>query len=267
MMSDFYDNLLGDDDDRDQEKGKPRVNGVMTGVVTENWDDKHPGMVKVELFLAGEGKNLTDWVRVARPYAGNGYGVYWLPEVGDEVLVTFHMGDPDQPFVIGSLWNNDVDKLPEETAVEKNTIKRIKTVKGHEIVFDEEDGKENIVIHTPGNMTVTLQDEKKTIIIQDGDGKNLLTLNGDKGEITVTAEKKIVLDAAGASTLTLDGNGKSATLSADSVKIEAKQALEQKGQSVKIEGQAGMELKSGANLKAQAGAVMELKGSAMVKIN
>lgn len=257
----FYDNLLGDR----SEAGKRRIDGVVPAVVTENWDDKHIGMVKVEVALAGEGKNLTTWVRVARPYAGKNYGFYMLPEVGDEVLVSFNMGDPDQAYVIGSLWNS-VDTIPENTAVEENTIKRLTTKGGHEVIFDEEKDKANILVRTPGGLSLKIEDEKPKITLCDADGKNLLIINADEGTVTVTAEKKIVLDAGGASTLTLDGQGKKAELKADAITIEAGQALTLKGQSFKGEGSAGMELKSGATLKGEASAMMELKG-AMVKIN
>ncbi len=55
------------------EKEKVRnVHGITTGVVTENWDadGKHPGMVKVQVFLEEENKTMTDWMQVAQPYAG-----------------------------------------------------------------------------------------------------------------------------------------------------------------------------------------------------
>ena len=48
----------------------PIMYSVTTGKVVANWDKKHPGMVQVEIFLGEEGKNRTDWVRVAQPYAG-----------------------------------------------------------------------------------------------------------------------------------------------------------------------------------------------------
>lgn len=260
---DFYDNLL--DGAAHPEQGAKKLSGVTTAIVTQNWDDKHPGMVRVELYMAEEGKNLTGWVRVARPYAGKEYGVYMLPEVGDEVLVAFHLGDPNRPYVIGSLWNN-VDTIPPETAVEKNTVKRVTTKGGHELVFGEEEGKEAITLTTPGKLKLTLEDEKKTITIQDADGKNLLIINGDEGAITVKAEKKIVLDAGGASTLTLNGEGKSAELKADSITIEAGQKLGLKGQNATLEGGAALNLKSGGNAKAEASGMLEVKG-AMVKIN
>lgn len=256
----FFNELL--DDTAKQELGG-RMFSVTTGKVVENWDEEHPGMVKVEIFLGEEGKNQTDWVRVARPYAGNGYGNYFLPEVGDEVVLAFNMGDRDHPIVIGSLWNQ-VDLIPEETAVEENTVKRITTKGGHELVFSEESGSESATLHTPGGLTLLMEDESKKVTVTDGDEANLITIDGDGGVITVTAAKKIILDVGG-SEFTLDGEAKSAKLKIDNITIEAGQSLTLKGQSVKIQGSMG-EVKSDGNLDVKAGGILTLKGS-MAKIN
>lgn len=239
------------------------VYSVTTGKVVENWDSKHPGMVKVELFLGEEGKNKTDWVRVAQPFAGNGFGFYFLPEVGDEVVLAFNLGDRDHPIVIGSLWNQ-VDKLPEKTAVEKNTVKRMRTKGGHELVFTEESGKETLTLHTPGNLTLSMEDENKLINIKDADGKNLMTIDGKNGAVTVTAAKKMLLDV-GSGSLTLDGQGKKATLTMPTINIEAGQNLNLKGQNVKINGTM-MNINASGNLETKASGVLTLKGS-MTKIN
>lgn len=256
----FFNELL---DDAAQRESERRMFSVTTGKVVENWDDEHPGMVRVELFLGEEGKNKTDWVRVAQPYAGNGYGSYFLPEVGDEVVLAFNLGDRDHPIVIGSLWNQ-VDVIPEDTAVEENTVKRIKTKGGHELVFDEADGEETLTLHTPGELTLLLEDSAKKLTLKDADGNNLLAIDGDGGIITATAAKKVVLDVGG-SEFTLDGQGKAATLKIDNITIEAGQSLKLKGQSVKIEGSMA-EFKSDGNLDVKAGGILTLKGS-MTKIN
>lgn len=259
---DFYENLLDDE----KEVEKTPIPGVTTGVVTSNWDEEHPGMVQVQLFLAEEGENLTGWMRVARPYAGNGYGVYMLPEVGDEVLIAFNMGDPDQPYVIGSLWNSSVDLIPEETAVEANTIKRIRTAGGHEILFDEEEGKENIKITTTAQLTVKLEDEKKLITIQDADGANLITVDGENGAITLTSAKKIVLDAGGKAKLTLDGEGNSAKLEAETINVEASQNATLKGQNATVDAGTALKVKSGGNGEVKAGGNLDLKGSGITTV-
>jgi uncharacterized protein involved in type VI secretion and phage assembly len=241
-----------------------KIEGITTGVVKENWEEKHPGMVKAEVFLGEKGQTLTDWIRVAQPYAGNGYGSYWLPEVGDEVVIAFNMGDINRPYVLGSLWNNK-DKIPENTVAEKNHVKRIKTKGGHEIVFEEEKDKERIEIHTPKNLKMTLEDEKQLISIQDESGDNILQIDSKNKTIIIKAKESIKLDAGGKSTLELDGKGDKAVLKAGSIEIEAKQNLKLKGQNFQGEGNS-VSLKGNSDFKVESGANLALKG-AMTKIN
>lgn len=256
----LFDELYQDDSYR---ASGQHMYSVTTGKVVENWDSRHPGMVRVEIFLSETGQNRTDWVRVMQPYAGKGFGSYFLPEVGDEVVLAFNLGDRDHPIVIGSLWNQ-VDTIPEKTATEKNDVKRLKTKGGHELVFTEEGGKETLTLHTPGKLTLLMEDESKTVTLQDGDGKNLLTIDGKNGAVTITAAKKIVLDA-GSGSLTLDGQSKKATLKMGSIDIQADQTLNIKGQSVKMEG-AMMTVSASGNMEAKASGILTLKGS-MTKIN
>src|SRR5690606_11337590 len=90
--------------------------------------------------------SVTGWARLAMPHAGNGRGMMFLPEVGDEVLVAFDDGDPEHPVVIGSLWNGR-DIAPDAT--DKNAAKRIITRSGNTIQLLDDDGKETIEIFTP----------------------------------------------------------------------------------------------------------------------
>jgi len=254
----FYDTLFSG-----EKLGKEqKTAGITTGEVKENWNKEYPGMVKVEFFLGEQGKTLTGWLRVVQSYAGNGYGAYWLPEVGDEVVLGFNQGDANRPYVLGSLWNN-VDKLPPNTATEKNHVKRVKTKGGHEIVFEEEKGKERLEIHTPKNLKLTMNDEKQTITIQDEAGDNLLQIDSKNNKIIVTAKDSFKLEAGGKSSLEMDAG--QATLKADNITIEAGQGLQLKGQNFTGEGNM-VSLKGQSSFKVESSASLELKG-ALTKIN
>jgi uncharacterized protein involved in type VI secretion and phage assembly len=87
-----------------------RITGVVIGIVTNNKDPDGLGRVKLR-FPWLSGSTESDWARVATPMAGNGRGLYFLPEVDDEVLVLFERGDVRFPFVIGALWNGK-DQAP-----------------------------------------------------------------------------------------------------------------------------------------------------------
>lgn len=237
---------------------------IVTGTVKENWNQDFPGKVKVELILGEEGKNVTGWIPVSMPCCGNEYGSYALPDVGTEVVVAFVMGNRNCPVVIGSLWNNK-NKLPKETANEKNTIKRFRTKGGCELVFDDEDGKASVRVKTPGGLTVSLGDEKKEMLLQDEKGENGIFVDCEKGELTVRAKNKIHIEAGGQDMVLADGQGKKTQISGGSVNVEADQALGLKGQNLSAEGSM-VGLKAQGSFKVESSAMLELKG-AMVKIN
>ncbi|MGB3368197.1 MAG: phage baseplate assembly protein V, partial [Acidaminobacteraceae bacterium] len=123
-----------------------KIYGVMVGEVTNIQDPDKIGRVKVKMHDLYEDLE-TDWIRVVSLYAGKDRGNFFLPEVGDEVLISFKNGNIDTPFVIGSLWNL-TDKPPEENSDGKNNIKMLKTRSGHTVTLDDTEGKENINIKT-----------------------------------------------------------------------------------------------------------------------
>lgn len=245
--------------------------GVARGTVKENWNEKHPGMVKVEMFLGERGKRMTGWVPVLTHYAGDGYGAYCLPETGEAVVIAFELGDISCPIVIGALWDKK-NRLPQATANEKNTVKRLLTKGNCEIVCSEEQGKEKITVTTPSKLSVSLEDEKKTICLRDEKGENAVTMDCAKGTIEICAKTKIMLKIGQDEAVTVDSS--SIRMKSQDIKQEAQNAFSADAQNIKLsakanagmEGKAGTEIKSGGPVKVNSSSVLEIKGS-MVKIN
>ncbi len=275
----LFDELLDIREESQEEGGLSGIRGVAVGIVKENWDSKHPGMLKVELVLGEKEKSILDWMPMAVPYAGKEFGIYFLPEIGSQVLVAFHLGELNSPVVIGCMWNQ-TDVTPQNAANEKNTVKMIRTKGGNQIVISEENGKEKIEVETKGGQKLVLDDENKKVTLGDKEGKNSITLDAKNGALTFEAEKKAVFRVNGKEMLTLDGSGQKMNLKTNGIQIEAAQALqlkgqtlkaegtstEIKGQSIKVESQAALSLKGTASLKAESSGIAEVKGT-MVKIN
>ena len=240
------------------------VPGIITGLVKENWDEEHPGMVKVEYFLGEMGKNLTGWVPVAVPYAGNQYGYYALPEVGTEVVLAFQMGNRNSPIVLGCIWNRQ-NALPGETANENNTMKKLLTKGGCEIQFSEEEGKEQILVRTPKGLNLLLEDENETIRLSDQDEKSGISVDTKNGAVTILADKTLELKVGGNVMLSLTGSSKEMKIAGGKVTCNADQNLELKGQNVKLEG-TSTQIKGSGTLKLEADGTAQLKG-AMVQLN
>ncbi len=256
----MFDEIFQDNNIKDN-----TIYGLVTGLVKENYNKDHPGMVKVEMFMTDGTLNVTDWIRVIVPYGGKDRGMYFLPEVGDEVAIAFERGDIEKPYVIGSLWNVNVDKIPEKTVAEKNTIKKLKTKGGHEIIFDDKEKKEKLEIITPKKSKIVMDDENSLITISAaGDnGENILKLDSKNGVVTITGKKKIVLDAGGTK-ITIDGSGKKIDIEGNNINLKGTN-IKEEGQAISIKG-TKTEISASASLDVKSDGIANIKGS-MVKIN
>jgi len=173
-----------------------RFYGLALGVVTNNKDPDGLGRVKVKLpWLADNAES--DWARVVTPMAGNGCGIYVLPEVDDEVLVGFEHGIVEFPYVLGGLWNGK-DKPPAKNDDGKNDVRVIRSRSGHVIRLTDKDGDEKIeIVDKSGANSIVISTKDKTVTVSaDADisisSKNgKLKLSGKGVEITSTAEVKV----------------------------------------------------------------------------
>jgi len=156
--------------------------GVEVGIVSNVQDPQQLGRIKVQIPRLPTGPE-SDWARVAQPAAGAGRGFYWLPEVGDEVLIAFELGQANRPYVIGALWNGK-DKPMSGAYQNDNSTRMIQTKSGHKVILSDKSGDEKIVIaDKSGKRTITFDVKNKKFVVEDGEG-----------DIELHAKKKIVLD-------------------------------------------------------------------------
>lgn len=248
-----------------------KIYGITTGIVKENYNKEYQGMIKVEMYLGEAGKNVTGWVPVMSSYAGPEYGNYWMPEVGQEVVLGFHFGERDYPIVLGCLWNKK-NTLPKKTANENNTIKKFTTKGGCQIVFDDEKEKEKIEIGTPGKLFVTIEDEKKLIKIKDEKEENAIIMDCDKGTITFEAKTKLEFKVGKESVLTMDD--KEVKIKNKTIEQEGTQKVTISGQNVNVSAKSNVDIAANANVSMKGNSKVELNSSgitevkgSMVKIN
>src|SRR5215471_12325471 len=142
-----------------------RMYGVVMGIVTNNQDPDKMGRVRVKFpWLSDDHESW--WARIATPMAGPGRGIYFLPEVDDEVLIGFEHGDVRSPYVIGGLWNGK-DAPPATNDDGKNNIRMIHSRSGHLVRLDDSDGDEKIeIIDKTGNNSITITSSDNSITIQ-----------------------------------------------------------------------------------------------------
>lgn len=169
--------------------------GVYPALVSDVKDPDSQGRVKVTLPWSPDtgGGVWEAWARLAVPMAGGNRGTWLVPDTGDEVLVAFEAGDPRRPHVIGALWNGK-DAPPESMdSAGRNAKKVIRSRNGVRIVLDDTDGRESLVVETPGGQRITLKDGPGSVEVVDANG-NSVTL--DTGGITVNASARVSVTAS-----------------------------------------------------------------------
>ena len=181
----------------------PGVHGLQVGIVMKlDEDPAGESRVQVKLpVLQAETEGV--WARLLQLHASNSFGSFFLPEVGDEVVLGYFAGDPSHPVVLGSLYSSkQATPYPLEAT---NDIKAIVTRCKHKIEFNEAD--KTITVTTPGGNTIVLSDKDKSIVLKDQNGNKVelapggITLDSPK-DILVKATGKITLEAVGAIAVT-----------------------------------------------------------------
>jgi type VI secretion system secreted protein VgrG len=157
---------------------KPMVQGPQTAVVVgpkgeEIYTDKY-GRVKVQFHWDREGKKdekSSCWIRVAQNWAGKQWGVVFNPRIGQEVIVEFLEGDPDQPIITGRVYN--AEQMPPYALPADQTKSTIKSnsSKGrsgsNELRFEDKTGGEEIYIHGQKDWTIAIENDKNQNVGHD----------------------------------------------------------------------------------------------------
>ena len=232
--------------------GSP-ITGVVPGIVTNAKDPENLGRVKLKLPSFSDTYE-TDWVRTAQMWAGNNYGSLVAPEVGDEVLVAFELGDIRRPYVIGGLYNGKDKPLPGELPLVDDGSGKIQkrmlaSRTGHVLVFAEKPGQnDGILLATSDAKHILKLSKNARTVTLSSDGSIVIEATGAPGAITIKAEGNLELDGRqiaikSQAGVTIDGGGGKVAIT---------------GTQVAIQGQAEAELKSSG--------ILQLQGS-LVKIN
>jgi len=186
---------------------KPIIQGAQTAVVTgpkgeEIYTDKY-GRIKVQFHWDRKGKkdeNTTCFIRVAELWAGKRWGSIFTPRIGQEVVVNFLEGDPDQPLIIGSVYNAEqMQPYLGEGLDEKHKhdpklsgIKSCSTKGGqgyNELRFDDNKGREEIFVHAEKDLDTRVRNDTRTDV---GGSTNLTVGFQDKsGELHGFVKEKI----------------------------------------------------------------------------
>ena len=266
---------------------KPSVAGPQTAVVVGKGDagdivpDKY-GRVQVQFHwdrLGAKDGAKTCWVRVASPWAGNGFGMLNLPRLGQEVVVDFLEGDPDQPLITGRVHNAEQMppyELPANASV--STLKS-RSVKGpvdafNELRFEDKKGSEYVWLQAQKDRFEVVEDTLKSEIRKDEhrtvkkdrkekiEGEHHLTV---KKAVKQKFEDKFSADTTG--DILLKGGAGYSLKIAQGISAEAGQGISLKAGTdlhIKIGTNAGLD--SGMNVHIKGGMNIVIEGGMQVSI-
>jgi len=289
---------------------KPIVQGPQTAIVVgpsgeEIHTDEH-GRVKVMFHWDRYSKadeSSSCWIRVSQVWAGKSWGAMYIPRIGQEVIVDFLEGDPDQPIITGRVYNGEAKPpytLPDEKT--KSTIKSNSSKGGggfNEFRFEDKKGEEQIFMHGQKNMDVRILNDTKKDIGHDyhftihndqfehvdrnkeqwveGDYKGVTvgetheTFKSDRkvlvetnDNITIDADQKMYIQ--GDSNLKVDGNINHESGKSFSLKA-AMEIIEQAGTDVTLKGGVNVVVEAGLKLTLKVGGSFVVIGPAGVDIS
>ena len=210
--------------------GDNRIFGIVVGEVVEHFNTQNSanmkGRICVQIHTRDEQHNILKWARVAMPYSGSKWGFYFLPEVGDQVLVAFEQGNIERPYVIGCI-PKETDEFLTKNADENNQHKMIKTKNGSVISIEdvklqegEQGSKDSITVYTPEKQHMfTMNDEKKLMELKDKDENIHYLMKTEKGDLKIKAANSFTLEVGDKTKITINSNGK-ITVEADNMNIQ-----------------------------------------------
>lgn len=192
-------------------------------------DNKNRVQVRVYNVDGVTDQDAVVWARVAVPFAGSNRGAFFMPDVGDEVLVAYLSGDPRFPVVLGGLWNGR-DSAPDSFGGSGDSVDRwtITGKAGTKIAIIEDNSGPTIQLTTPGQLSGKMTDSgggsiefsnaSQTSIKIDSTG---VTINAPSGQVQITAASSMSVTApsvtVNAATSTFSGMVQCQTLQATTV--------------------------------------------------
>ena len=160
--------------------------GTQRAVVKENQDPENLGRVRVQFLWQQEQDDslMTPWIRIAQPHGGGDKGFYFIPEIGEEVMVGFENGNAEKPYITGTLYHGN-QRPGKDWHNANNDIKAIRTRNGHTVEINDagEGGFIKIYDHEKENYVLTFSTDEKLIRLES------------KGNIDLYAEENINIEA------------------------------------------------------------------------
>ena len=212
------------------------------GIVADNKDPECLGRLRVQLPLVG-GSTVSPWYQPLNIWAGDGHGIWSLPDIGTQVLVCFPYGSRSQGIVLGCIY--DMNHRPPESSPSDSAESYLWQTKAHRLELIDEDGNEGIRIETSeGKIRCVLTKDKgievanelgdikikcRKLTIQSGENLDLVSEKGTK----LTSEDAMSIKTKKNTTITSD---KEIKVKGKKIKMSGSKGVTAEGKQIAVEG-------------------------------
>ncbi|MDR2817711.1 MAG: phage baseplate assembly protein V [Oscillospiraceae bacterium] len=243
------------------ELGDTRLYGIVLGSVLEIGDKENQGKLRVK--IPTREKDNSYWIPVVSGVAGKSWGIFLMPEIGDEVVIAFVDGNIHNPFVIGSVYKNSSQLLGSYAG--KDNYKKAFVTKGkNKVLINDAPDEQSIEVSTAKGNRFLLDDKKNQMIISDKSGGNSVVFSTENGLLTVKVGGKLTIDVNGMS-LILDGDSGKVMVKCQQLDFSADQSITMKTGSFKLDG-SSVNIKASGAVRVGSDGVAEIKGK-ILKLN
>jgi uncharacterized protein involved in type VI secretion and phage assembly len=195
--------------------------GLVEAIVVDNVDPERLGRVRVRYpSLPDEPESY--WARLVMPMAGRNRGWMTIPEIGDEVLVSFMHGDITHAIVVGSLYNG-VDRPPYANEDEQNNLRVFQSRSGHRVTFDDTQGAERIELVTH-NQEIRVEWDAANKVLAVYCGGDIVVQAKDHIDVSCTTFSLTATEAVeigAANSMVIDAGALAGVLAGSQVQITA----------------------------------------------
>ena len=263
----------------DARNTRPVMAGIFPAIVLgDGGEEIHAdplGRVKVRLMFDHRKDTVAGmavWVRVIQPWAGNTWGWQHLPRVGTEAAVAFMSGDPDNPVIVGGVYNEVMQPVfPVPSEQTKSGMRSRSTLQGgtqdySEFSIDDKKGQELVLLHAQKDHKIEVEHDQNATI---GNDRTVTTrrndsLTSETGEITITAAKSITLRVG---TSIIEMTPESILIEATEISVISKAAMTiNAGAAMEIGALAAIEVAAGAAMNFSVGAAFIVEAAVNVTL-
>ncbi|MCT6870108.1 MAG: phage baseplate assembly protein V, partial [Apibacter sp.] len=232
-----------------------------SAIVMDNNDPEGMSRIRVQFPWQKHFNGMTPWIRSITPYAGKGKGMHIVPEIGEEVIVSFENGNAEKPVSLGAMFNGG-GKSGHGGA--GNYMKGLQTAAGSNITFNDQKGNMNLA--DQGTASLKMDGAGNT----DLDSRDKITIKSGESSIELYKDGKIIIKGK---EIKIEGEDKieSTTKShtatgTDIVKTISKTLIAKEAPKVTINAKGQVEIKSGQTIDVES-SISNIKGSDSVNLN